>query len=136
MWLTRLRGWFKNALSRDSIPYRLARAIYRVLLKVQNSLFPKKQAARTITDNSIFLLEEEMEMCSIFPKEILDLMLDYALRWIVTNKPLKEMLWHLHYPSLRRAVREVCENNWFIHAAGAKRDLIKASRCLENLPQR
>ena len=60
------------------------------------------------------------------------LMLDYAPRWIVTNKPLKEMLWHLHYPPLRRAVREVCENNWFIHAAGAKRDLIKASRYLEN----
>ena len=32
-------------------------------------------------------------------------MLDYAPRWIVTNKPLKEMLWHLHYPPLRRAVR-------------------------------
>ena len=64
------------------------------------------------------------------------LMLDYAPRWIVTNKPLKEMLWQLHYPPLRRAVREVCKKSWFIHAAGAKRDLIKASRCLENLPQR
>ncbi len=58
------------------------------------------------------------------------LMLDYAPRWIVTNKPLKEMLWQLHYPPLRRAVAEICENNWFIHAAGAKRDLFKAGHYL------
>ncbi len=56
------------------------------------------------------------------------LMLDYAPRWLVTNKLLKEMLWRLHYPPLRRAVREVCRNSWFIHAAGAKRDLLKAAR--------
>jgi hypothetical protein len=61
------------------------------------------------------------------------LMLEYAPRWMVTTKPIKELLWQLHYPPLRRAVREICENNWFIHAAGAKRDLIKASRQLEPL---
>ena len=58
------------------------------------------------------------------------LMLDYSSRWIVTNKPLKELLWQLHYPPLRRAVRQVCEKNWFIHAAGAKRDLQKVSQYL------
>ena len=58
------------------------------------------------------------------------LMLDYASRWIVTNKPVKELLWQLHYPPLRRAVRQVCEKNWFIHAAGAKRDLQKVSQYL------
>ncbi len=55
------------------------------------------------------------------------LMLDYAPRWLVMNKPLKEVLWLLHYPPLQRAVREVCDRSWFIHAAGAKRDLLKAA---------
>lgn len=59
------------------------------------------------------------------------IMLDYAPRWIVTNKPLKEILWRLHYPPLRRAIRDICGRNWFLHAAGAKRDLVKASRYLE-----
>ncbi|MDQ3116319.1 MAG: hypothetical protein M3Q86_06870, partial [Verrucomicrobiota bacterium] len=61
------------------------------------------------------------------------LMLDYAPRWIVTNKVLKEMLWRLHYPPLRRAIREICHHNWFLHAAGAKRDLLKASHFLARL---
>ena len=64
------------------------------------------------------------------------LMLDYAPRWIVTNKPLKELLWQLHYPPLRRAVREVCAKNWFIHAAGAKRDLDKVSNYFSRLNER
>lgn len=64
------------------------------------------------------------------------LMLDYAPRWIVTNKLIKEMLWQLHYPPLRRAVREVCEKSWFIHAAGAKRDLMKAGDYLAKLQMR
>ena len=59
------------------------------------------------------------------------LMLDYAPRWMVTNKLLKELLWRLHYPPLRRAVRNVCAESWFVHAAGAKRDLSKAARYLE-----
>jgi hypothetical protein len=58
------------------------------------------------------------------------LMEKYVPRWIVTNKPIKELLWQLHYPPLRRAVREICENSWFIHAAGAKRDLLKIHRYL------
>jgi hypothetical protein len=61
------------------------------------------------------------------------IMLDYAPRWIVTTKPIKELLWTMRYPPLRRAVREICERNWFIHAAGAKRDLIKASAQLKKL---
>jgi hypothetical protein len=55
---------------------------------------------------------------------------EHVPRWMVKNKPIKEALWKLRYPPLRRAVREVCEKNWFIHAAGAKRDLEKASSCL------
>ncbi len=61
------------------------------------------------------------------------LMLDYAPRWIVTNKLLKETLWRLHYPPLRRAIRDICRQNWFLHAAGAKRDLLKASHFLARL---
>jgi hypothetical protein len=61
------------------------------------------------------------------------LMLDYAPRWIVTNKLVKETLWQLHYPPLRRAVADVCKRSWFIHAAGAKRDLLKAGRYLAHL---
>jgi len=61
------------------------------------------------------------------------LMLDYAPRWMVTNKLVKETLWQLHYPPLRRAVADVCTQNWFIHAAGAKRDLSKASQYLAHL---
>jgi hypothetical protein len=53
------------------------------------------------------------------------LMLDYVPLWMLEMKVLKELLWLVRYPSLRRAVREVCEKNWFLHAAGAKRDLIK-----------
>jgi len=64
---------------------------------------------------------------------IATLMLDYAPRWILTTKLIKELLWQLHYSPLRRAVHEVCEKNWFIHAAGAKRDLIKISGQLEKL---
>ena len=64
---------------------------------------------------------------------IATLMLDHAPRWMLTTKLIKELLWQLHYPPLRRAVREVCEGNWFIHAAGAKRDLIKISGQLEKL---
>ncbi|MBV9659303.1 MAG: hypothetical protein JO295_14480 [Verrucomicrobia bacterium] len=58
------------------------------------------------------------------------LMLGYVPRWIVATKLLKETLWLVGYPPLRRAVRDVCRDNWFIHAAGAKRDLIKASAFL------
>lgn len=58
------------------------------------------------------------------------LMLDYAPYWILASKPVKEMFWVLGYKPLRRAIREVCDDNWFIHAAGAKRDLIKVSRYL------
>ena len=61
---------------------------------------------------------------------IATLMLDYAPRWMLTTKLIKELLWQLHYPPLRRAVREVCEKNWFMHAAGAKRDLIKVNKQL------
>lgn len=61
------------------------------------------------------------------------LMLNRAPKWTVENKPIKELLWHLHYPLFRRAIEDVCANNWFIHAAGAKRDLKKASRCLARI---
>ena len=76
MWLTRLRVWFKNALRRDSLPYLVARSFYRGMEKVRALLTLKKSTHRAIADNSIFMLEEEMPMCSIFPKEILDLTLE------------------------------------------------------------
>ena len=64
---------------------------------------------------------------------IATMMLDYVPRWILTTKLIKELLWKLHYPPLRRAVREICEKNWFMHAAGAKLDLIKVNRQLGKL---
>ncbi len=75
MWLTRLRIWLKNRLRRDSLVYRVSRAIYQTLLKLQGEVFRRQRAPRQIVENSIFTLEEEMSMCSIFPKEILDLTL-------------------------------------------------------------
>ncbi|MBA3961635.1 MAG: class I SAM-dependent methyltransferase [Chthoniobacterales bacterium] len=44
-------------------------------MKLQDRL-GHKSAPREILDNSIFTQEEEMSMCSIFPKEILDLTID------------------------------------------------------------
>ncbi len=73
MLLTRLRVWLKNVLARDSLPYRMARFVYQTWLQLEARLFRGKRKSRQITDNSIFVLEEEMSMCSIFPKEILDL---------------------------------------------------------------
>ncbi len=76
MLLTRLRVWLKNFLTRDSLPYRMARFVYQTWLQLETRLFRGKRASRQITDNSIFVLEEEMSMCSIFPKEILDLTIE------------------------------------------------------------
>ena len=72
MWLTRLRVQLKSTLPRHSLPYRLGHFCYQWLVKLQDR-FGKKKPPREITDNSIFTHEEEMSMCSIFPKEILDL---------------------------------------------------------------
>lgn len=75
MWLTRLRVFLKNALSRDSFLYRLGHHGYQFLLRLQDR-FGRRSAPREITNNSIFTREEEMSMCSIFPKEILDLTIE------------------------------------------------------------
>jgi len=66
------------------------------------------------------------------------LMRNYLSEYVLTNKLLKEFLWMMGYPPLRKSLREICENNWFLHAAGAKRDLIKAGRYLRRSypPQR
>jgi hypothetical protein len=61
------------------------------------------------------------------------LMLNDVPRPMLENKLLKELLWKAHYPPLRRALRETCKKNWFIHAAGAKRDLARVHRCLEHI---
>lgn len=76
MLLTRLRVWLKNVLARDSLPYRMARFVYQTWLQLETRLFRGQRETRPITDNSIFVLEEEMSMCSIFPKEILDLTIE------------------------------------------------------------
>ncbi len=76
MLLTRLRVWLKNVLARESLPYRMARFVYQTWLQIETRLFRGQREARPITDNSIFVLEEEMSMCSIFPKEILDLTIE------------------------------------------------------------
>ncbi len=76
MLLTRLRVRLKNVLARESLPYRMARFVYQTWLQIETRLFRDQREARQITDNSIFVLEEEMSMCSIFPKEILDLTIE------------------------------------------------------------
>jgi len=58
------------------------------------------------------------------------LMQNYVSEFVLKNKPLKELLWIMGYPPLRKSLRDICEQNWFLHAAGAKRDLIKAGRYL------
>lgn len=76
MWLTRLRIWLKSVLQRDSLVYRMARSVYQTILEAQTKILRRNKPPRLITENSIFILEEEMSMCSIFPKEILDLTLE------------------------------------------------------------
>ncbi len=75
MWLTRLRVRLKNALPRQSLLYQLGHRAYQFLLRFQDR-FGRPSPPRKITDNSIFTREEEMSMCSIFPKEILDLTIE------------------------------------------------------------
>jgi hypothetical protein len=58
------------------------------------------------------------------------LMRKYVSVRVLKNKPLKELLWILRYPALRRGLREICEQNWFLHAAGGKRDLPRVNRLL------
>ena len=60
------------------------------------------------------------------------LLLDYVPRRILERKSLKELLWMIRYSPLRKGLHNVCEQNWFLHAAGAKRDLIKVSQFLSN----
>lgn len=76
MWVTRMRVWFKSVLLRDSFLYRVFRTAYRAFTSVCALMLTAKQIPREISDNSIFLLEEELPMCSIFPKEILDLTIE------------------------------------------------------------
>jgi|KBSMisStandDraft_5_1062788.scaffolds.fasta_scaffold295190_2 SAM-dependent methyltransferase len=75
MWLTRIRVHLKNALPRGALLYRLGHQAYQFLLRLQNR-FGRHSPPREITENSIFVREEEMSMCSIFPKEILDLTIE------------------------------------------------------------
>jgi hypothetical protein len=58
------------------------------------------------------------------------LLLNYVPHRILKNKPLKELLWIMRYSPLRKGLHNICEENWFLHAAGAKRDLLKVSRFL------
>ncbi len=75
MWLTRLRVQLKSALPRNSLPYRLGHVCYQVLVRIQDRV-ADGSPPRTIEENSIFTRAEEMPMCSIFPKEILDLTIE------------------------------------------------------------
>lgn len=61
------------------------------------------------------------------------LMLEYVPLWVLRTKTLKEFLWMARYPPLREALRDICKRNWFLHAAGAKRDLIKANQYLRRV---
>lgn len=75
MWLTRLRVQLKSVLPRDSLSYRVGHHCYQLMVKTLDRL-RRKNSPREITENSIFVREEEMSMCSIFPKEILDLTIE------------------------------------------------------------
>ncbi|HXA10120.1 MAG TPA: methyltransferase domain-containing protein [Chthoniobacterales bacterium] len=75
MWLTRLRVQLKSVLPRESLLYRLGHRGYQLIVRLLDR-FGRHNAPREITENSIFIREEELPMCSIFPKEILDLTLE------------------------------------------------------------
>lgn len=75
MWLTRLRVQLKSALPRQSLRYRLGHHFYQFFVRLEDR-FGCRSLPREITDNSIFIREDEMSMCSIFPKEILDLTIE------------------------------------------------------------
>lgn len=53
--------------------------------------------------------------------------------WMVVNKWIKEGAWQLGFPPMHRSVEGLCKNNWFLHAAGAKRDLDRIARTLARL---
>jgi SAM-dependent methyltransferase len=72
MWLTRLRVQLKNVLPRGSLSYRVGHHCYQLMVKTLDRV-RHQNPPREITENSIFIREDEMSMCSIFPKEILDL---------------------------------------------------------------
>lgn len=74
MHLQRLRAFFKEHLSRDSVPYRIARAGYKMIYAVKHAFMPPPPA-REIVTNSIFMREDEIPMCSLFPKEELELVM-------------------------------------------------------------
>lgn len=48
--------------------------------------------------------------------------------WMIENKWIKEAFWRAHYPPFRRALRRIATENWFLHAAGAKRDLVRLNQ--------
>lgn len=74
MHLQRLRAYFKERFSRGSIPYRVARFVYQMIFSMIRVIKPR-QSAREIVSNSIFTREDEIPMCSLFPKEELELVM-------------------------------------------------------------
>ncbi len=56
--------------------------------------------------------------------------------WMVDHKIIKEFAWQLRYPPMIRALERICRENWFLHAAGAKRDLDRVTHTLARLQRR
>jgi SAM-dependent methyltransferase len=61
----RLKRWLKQRVSRDSLVWRTATAVSAVV-------FYPRTLYRKYTKSSIFQFESEMDMCSLFPKGLLD----------------------------------------------------------------
>jgi len=75
MKLHRMRAFLKEHLVRESLPYRIARSTYQCIHKISLKLNPPPPA-REIDHNSIFMREDEIPMCSLFPKEELELVME------------------------------------------------------------
>jgi|GEM_PF-1003440 len=75
MILHRLRAYFKEHLPRTSASYRIARFTFQNLGKLRNIVSPPPPP-RHIEKSSIFEREDELPMCSLFPKEELELTIE------------------------------------------------------------
>lgn len=73
-----------------------------------------------------FNVDPRFNFC-IFPS-----LLESFPRWLICNKVLKEILWYSFYPPFRKKLLEIYNTGWFIHAAGAKRDLARIKQISRN----
>jgi SAM-dependent methyltransferase len=74
MLLLRARVWVKNRFPRESVVYRGSRWCFQKFVALREAI--ARPIARETTGSGIFQARDELPMCSLYPKEILDLALE------------------------------------------------------------